>query len=127
MLSKINQIKDKKKFVTILKNGSKFFCPFFILLVEQPSFTQPNTSVKNIIQDNKPYIEFGFITSKKVGKAVERNHIRRLLSEIINKEILKIKPNTRAVIIAHERSRALSFTQLQKEIKDIFTKAQLFL
>ena len=126
MLSKINRIKDKKKFPAILKSGSKFFCPYFLLLVELSHSLKSVTS-ENIGQKNPdPYIEFGFITSKKVGGAVVRNHIRRILSEVVIKEIPLLKPNTRAILIAHNRINSTTFEDLQKEVQKVFTQAKIY-
>jgi ribonuclease P protein component len=138
MLSKTNRIKDKRKFPIILNKGLKFFCPFFLLILEQ---AEPLKARQNRIPVDKPvndatntvepsgtsYIEFAFITSKKVGGAVKRNHVRRLLSEVISKEIPKIKPDTRAIIIAHNRATTLSFEQMQKEVQTVFAKAGFYL
>jgi ribonuclease P protein component len=128
MLSKINRIKDKKLFPLILNKGAKYYCPFFLLLIEPTikidSAIKGDPAVKDLAELAQP--EFGFITSKKVGGAVERNHVRRLLSEIVMKEIPLLKANTRAVIIAHNRATTLSFEQLQKEVQTIFTKAGIY-
>jgi len=114
MLSKINRIKDKKQFALILNKGAKFFCPFFLFILDRDV-------------NDLPQPEFGFITSKKVGGAVLRNHVRRLLSEIIIKDLPLLKPNTRGLIIAHNRSTTLSFAELQKEVQTIFSKAKLYI
>lgn len=127
MLSKINRIKDKKLFPLILNKGSKFYCPLFIFIsasnIPNNHETHPNETPENI----KKVPRFGFITSKKVGGAVQRNKVRRVFSEIVRLELPKLKPDSLGVFIAHKNSVEATFESLQKEIQTILTKANLYI
>lgn len=127
MLSKINRIKDKKLFPLILNKGSKFYCPLFIFIsasnIPNNHETHPNETPEN----TKKVPRFGFITSKKVGGAVQRNKVRRVFSEIVRLELPKLKPDSLGVFIAHKNSVEATFESLQKEIQTILTKANLYI
>lgn len=114
MLSKNNRIKDKNLFPIIMKNGKRFYCPYFILFV-----------YKEKAETQSPP-QFGFITSKKVGGAVERNKTRRIFSEIIRLEIPKIKNGFKAILITHKNAVEKDFAEIQSEIQKQLTLADLY-
>jgi len=131
MLSKNNRIKDKKLFPQIIKSGKRFYCPYFILFVYNEPLTQKDFKVGNEVAFNGPSkkqlpAQFGFVTSKKVGGAVDRNKTRRIFSEIIRLELPKIKSNTKAVLIAHKNAVEKDYAEIQAEIQKQLSLAGLY-
>ena len=127
MLSKINRIKDKKLFPLILKKGNKFYCPYFIFISATNILNTHITNLDSHQENVKVLPRFGFVTSKKVGGAVQRNKVRRVFSEIVRLDIPKLKPDTMGIFIAHKNSVEASFESIQKEIQTIFSKANLYI
>jgi ribonuclease P protein component len=69
----------------------------------------------------------GFITSRKVGGAVDRNRVRRRFRELIRMDRFRIKPGLWLVIIGRNRACSASFGELQAEWRTLAAKAGIFL
>lgn len=67
---------------------------------------------------------FGFVVSRRVGKAVVRNHIKRLLREIIRQ--MPLKPGWDVVLIARVSASVAGFKELTESVKLLFLKAGLY-
>ena len=69
----------------------------------------------------------GFITSRKVGGAVDRNRVRRRLRELVRIDRPRIKPGLWFVVIGRNRACSASFGELQSEWRALASRAGLFL
>ncbi len=87
------------------KKGNKAYSPFFIFLKYSRTPTDKNPS------------RFGFVTSKKVGGAVERNRARRLLRHAVATFIPTIVPGFDIVIIASPKLVTASFDELKNALQ----------
>ena len=67
---------------------------------------------------------FGFVVSRRVGKAVVRNHIKRLLREIIRKT--PVKPGWDIVFIARIPAAVTGFNDLGKSARSLLMQAGLY-
>jgi ribonuclease P protein component len=65
--------------------------------------------------EESPEFLFGLITGKKIGKAVTRNRIRRLLREIIRAHRSEIQPGYHFVTIARWRSPDATLQELEQD------------
>ena len=79
--------------------------------------------VIRVLQNNLEFSRFGVIVSKRVGKAVVRNRIKRLIREIIRKTPLK--PGSDIVFIARLPSAQAKYSQVEESIKDLLIEAGL--
>jgi ribonuclease P protein component len=59
--------------------------------------------------------QFGLITGAKLGKAVVRNRIRRLLREVIRSHRAEIAPGWQLVVIARWRAPQATLEELEKD------------
>lgn len=66
---------------------------------------------------------YGFITSKRVGRAVVRNRVRRLLSEAIRARPLK--RGWDVVFSAKASSAQAGFNEINRAVIDLLAKAKL--
>jgi ribonuclease P protein component len=66
---------------------------------------------------------FGFVVSRRVGKAVVRNHVKRLLREIVRPML--VKPGWDIVIIARIPAAATNFDDLGKSVRVLLARAGL--
>jgi len=81
------------------------------------------------LKDN-PKIEtfrFGISVSKKIGNAVVRNRVKRLLKEVLRSliEEIDLKKHKDIVIIARKPTANMSYFQFDKSVRDLFRKSKL--
>lgn len=65
--------------------------------------------------DGLTEFQFGLVTSAKLGKAVVRNRIRRLLREIVRAHRAEIASGWQMVIIARWRAPQATLEELEKD------------
>jgi len=103
MLGKELILKRRKDIELVMKKGYMHQTPLFGMLVY---------SGKEAI--NK---RFGFITSKKISKrAVDRNRIKRLLTEAVRRNIDKFEDKKWVVFLAKKGLLGLKYEEVEKEI-----------
>ncbi len=74
---------------------------------------------------NSDKIRFGYSVSKKVGKAVVRNRVKRRLKEAVGLFSNKLKPGFDIVIIPRASITRADFNDIKKDIENIFKKTGL--
>lgn len=68
---------------------------------------------------------FGFVVSKRLGKAVRRNKIKRQMREIIRLEMSQIKPGFDLVFIARVPSSKATYLEILQSINKLLKRADL--
>lgn len=68
---------------------------------------------------------FGVVTSKKVGKAVKRNRVKRQIRAIIDLRKNEIPGNNDFIVIARHHIYGVSSFELEKDFLKIMKKAKL--
>lgn len=67
--------------------------------------------------------EFGIVISKKVSKkAVERNKIKRLLAEVIRRNLKNIKGGYRMVFLTKTSILGKTLEEIEEEVKKVIGK-----
>jgi ribonuclease P protein component len=66
---------------------------------------------------------YGFSVTKKVGKAVQRNHLKRLLKEIMR--LQSLRPGWDIVFIARSVAANTDYHQLERAVTKLLARAQL--
>lgn len=105
MLKRENRIRLKKEFLEIKDKGKIKYSPLFGLV-----FLKKDDDLKKV----------GFIVSKKISKrAVDRNKIRRILSEIMRKNLDKLEAGSRIVFLAKKEILGKKYDEIENEINKI--------
>ena len=86
-------------------------------LDERGSSPENGTEKEQIRQEARPleHLKVGYITSKKAGKAHQRNAIRRKLRIITQKYGDRVKGNRYIVVIARWRAAEATSAELEKD------------
>ena len=65
--------------------------------------------------DGLSFFQFGLITGRKIGNAVERNLVRRRLREIIRLHQPRLQPGWKWVVIARWRAPKVDYPSLERD------------
>ena len=102
MLKRENRIRLKKEFLEIKNKGRVYYSPLFGLLMSK---------------ENDDQKKFAFVVSKKISKkAVERNRIRRLLSEVVRNNLDKFEDGIRLVFLTKQAVLGKSLKEIEREL-----------
>lgn len=104
------RLRHAEDFAGLQREGSRYRHPFFILSVRA-----------NGLAHNR----YGFITAKRLGKAVVRNRARRLLRESVRLLHPSLTPGFDALWIARPDIAGQSFATVQRAVRETCRRAAL--
>lgn len=94
--------------------------------LSSPPPVRPNAKERpSKLELSPPYkaeVRVGIVVSKKVGKAVVRNKVRRRLREILRRMHL---PSCELVVVAQPEAAGASFAELLRDLTQALKKAGL--
>jgi ribonuclease P protein component len=94
------RLRKSWEFKRVDKMGCKYHTPHFVLL---------------IADNSRLYSRLGITVSKKVGNAVVRNRLKRLLREYFRKNCSQLQSSD-YIIIAKKNSARVNSSHIQKEL-----------
>ena len=107
MLSKLHRLTRNKDFQKVFKRGRSIYPHQDFLYVK-------------FLKNNLPGSRFGFVVSNKVSnKASKRSKVKRLLREVVKRELIKIKPGFDIVIITRKGIEEKSFKDILLVIRPV--------
>ena len=100
------RLRRRKEFDAVFRQGRTWANELLVL-----------RSLPNELDHNR----YGFVTSKRLGKAVVRNRVRRRLRECVRS--LAARPGWDVVVSARARAADADFHQLRKAVVSLFVRA----
>jgi ribonuclease P protein component len=111
MLKKAYRINKNWEFQNIYRKGQGFSSQFFNI---------------NLIPNKFDFNRFGIVVSKKVArKAVDRNHLKRQVRDIVNELNKKSDSHYDAIVSVKPQSLDTDFNKLKNTLEDLFRKANI--
>ena len=104
--TKAHRLRKRWQFQEVQKRGSRRRASCFLVLYQ-----------KNAILGNR----FGITVSKKVGNAVVRNKVKRMIREAIRSEFHTLHGNWDLIVIAYPQSKKAPVSTFQTELHKIFS------
>jgi len=95
----------------------------YILVYQQGKVWANNLVVMKALPNGLSLSRYGFSVTKKVGKAVQRNRLKRLLREIIR--LQSLKPGWDIVFIVRSVAVNADYHQLERVVAKLLARAQL--
>ncbi len=104
----MKSLKTNKDFRRVYNKG-KSYASFYLVLY--------------LLENKKNFSRNGFSISRKIGKAVVRNKLKRRMKEIIRSEEENIKIGYDLIFIARNPVNKLDFNGLKNETKKLLKKS----
>ncbi len=101
------RLKKPREFSYVYENGEKWVGDYLVLLYTE---------------NDLPYSRIGIVVSKKVGRAVVRNKVKRRLREIVRLNREKIPQGLDIVIIAKTKAKMVTFWDLREDLLKGFSE-----
>ncbi len=100
------RLRRRTDFDAVFRGGAMWSSPLLVL---------------RALPNSLPHNRYGFVTSKRVGKAVVRNRVRRRLREAIR--VLPAKPGWDVVVSAKAKAAQADFHELNRSVTDLLARA----
>lgn len=99
----------------------------FKMLFSKGKFYYGNYIHMYIKKNNKNYNKFGIAISKKQGKAVKRNHIKRLIRENYKNFEGRLEKGINILIVINKEKKVedINFYNIQKDFNQILERANV--
>lgn len=110
MLPQPHRLKRSAEVLQVQQHGRSWRHPLCILLSKQGGVSTSR---------------FAFIASKRVGKAVARNRVKRLLREAVRLHLDEIQPGWDCVWIARPQLSRASFAEVETAVLHLLAQAKL--
>ena len=105
-----HRLRRSADFELLRRSGQQFRHPLAILIVRV---------------NGDQISRFGFLASKRVGNATERNRVKRRLREVVRPRIKMIQPGWDILIIARYAMTKAEFTEVDDAVSQLLRRADL--
>ena len=95
----------------------------YAVVYDKGSSWASNLLVMKALPNNLTLSRYGFSVSKRVGKAVVRNRVKRLLREILR--MTQLEPGWDIIFIARPAATSTDYASLEKSVERLLSQARL--
>lgn len=106
------RIKKNEEFQEVFKKGTSVANRQFVLYV--------------LDKPEQPYFRIGLSVSKKIGKAVVRNRVKRYIRQVFHEERDRIEIGKDYVIIARMPVATMEYEETKKSLLHVLRRANVF-
>ncbi|NJP38850.1 ribonuclease P protein component [Alkalicoccus luteus] len=110
-MKKENRLQKNEDFQTVFRSGSSAANRQFV--------------VYQLRRDAQEHIRIGLSVSRKLGNAVRRNRIKRLMKEALRPMVADLKQNCDVVIIARKPAADMELDEMKKSLRHVMKVAKL--
>ena len=110
MLPSLHRLKRSADIVQVQQQGRNWRHPLCVLLINAGQMESSR---------------FAFVASRRVGNAVVRNRVRRMLREAVRLHLDEIQPGWDCVWIARPQLSQASFAEVETAVLHLLTRAKL--
>lgn len=111
-MKKAYRLKKNEEFQKVFKKGN--------------SFANRQLVIYYLKREGQPHYRVGLSVSKKVGKAVTRNQIKRYIRQAFLELDEQVLSSYDLVIIARKPTKDMDFKQVKKSLIHVLAKSKLF-
>ena len=79
------------------------------------------------LRNELDYSRFGFVVSKRLGRAVQRNRIKRRLREATRLRTAQIRPGFDLVFIARQPINQASYSEIERFLEQLLKESGLLI
>ncbi len=109
ILAEKNKIRKRRDFTKTYKKGHSTIAPSVVLCYRN---------------NHLDTFRCGFTVSKKVGKAVERNKVRRRMKEIVRNHLDLFTTGTDYIFVARKKANQVEFCRLEDDMLNLIKRAR---
>ena len=109
------RLRSRREFVKIQTQGRKFRGRSLTLMVGKAMPSQGGTAIA--------IARMGYTVSRRVGNAVARNRLRRLLKEMVRQHPRGLAQGLDHVVVAHPQAAGLDTPMLCRELYELLARA----
>lgn len=105
------RLRKREDFSRIYRGGKSFANGQFVVYWSKQRIADP--------------FRMGVSASKKIGNAVVRNRMRRMVKEIVRHQVDRIHPNIDFILIVRKPATAMQMKEMEKSVLHVLKKAGL--
>ena len=105
-----HRLRHRDDIARLRRSGRAWRHPLLVLLLHRNELT---------------YSRFGFVASRRIGKAVVRNRARRLLREAVRLNIHQIESGWDCLLIARAKTPTATFSEIESAVLELLNRSQI--